>query len=287
MKRIYPARLITRYPLTSFFALTFLLIWLSLAANVSGHFPAFGEWPVSFQGHLVGVLRTRRTLINWIPNLAAVIVLSVTGGWEAVRHLFARFLKWRVGIGSWSAALLLPVATASMAVGIYGLAGGDINLSFVGSIPAVFFIRFIFALSAEGVGGEAGWRGFALERMQRKYTPLVASIVVGIFWALCHLPIVTIRGFDAVELSAFMATVMSLSVILTWFYNRTKGSLLIVAVVHCLFDAVDAAYSRNFTALLPRKEFMAAFMAVLVVTAVILIASTRGRLGLIRARESV
>ena len=279
MKRTYPARFITRYPLTSFFALTLLMIGLSLAANISGHFPAFGEWPISFNGHLVAVFRTRRTLINWIPNLAAVIVLSITGGWEAVRQLFARFLKWRVGMNSWAAALLLPVATASIAVGISGLAGGVVNLSFIGLIPAVLFIRFIFALSAEGVGGEGGWRGFALERLQQKYTPLAASIVIGIFWALCHLPIVTIRGFDAVELSAFMATVMSLSIILTWFYNRTKGSLLIVAVVHCLFDAVDAVYSRNFVALLPRKEFMTAFMAVLVVTAVILIAVTRGRLG--------
>ena len=285
MKTNYPSRFITRYPLTSFFVLTLLMIWMSLAANISGYFPGLGEWPVSFDGHLVAVFRTRRTLINWIPNLAAVIVLSVTGGWSAIRQLFARFLKWRVGTGVWTAAVLLPVATASIAVGIYGLAGGDVDLSLLGAIPAVLSIRFLFALSAEGVGGEAGWRGFALDRLQQKYTPLAATVVVGMFWALCHLPIMTIRGFDAVELSAFMATVMSLSVILTWFYNRTKGSLLVVAVIHCLFDALDAAYSRNFTAILPRKEFMTVFMAVLVVTAVTLIASTRGQLELRRIKS--
>lgn len=218
-------------------------------------------------------------MINWIPNLAAAIVLGVTGGWGAVGCLFARFFKWRVGAGCWIAALVLPVATASVAVGIYSLAGGEVELGFIGSVPAVLFIRFLFALSAEGVGGEAGWRGFALDRLQQKHTPLAASIMVGAFWALAHLSIVTIRGFDAWEISSFMATVMGLSVILTWFYNRTKGSLLVVAVVHCLFDAVDAAFSRNYVAIVPQKEFMTAFMVVLVITAVMLIASTKGRLG--------
>lgn len=280
MKLNYPARFITRYPLTLFFVLTLLMIWVSMAANISGWFPSLGEWPISLDGHLVAVFRTRRTLINWIPNLAAVIVLSVTGGWGAVRQLFARFLKWRVGAGVWTAAVLLPVAAATVAVGVYGLAGGKLDVSHIAAIPALLVIRFCFALSAEAVGGEAGWRGFALERLQRKYTPLIASVIVGALWALCHWPIVTIRGFNTGEIATFMAAVMSLSVLLTWFYNRSKGSLLVVAVVHCLIDAADAVFSRNFTALMPRMEFFALLTAVLVVTAVILIASTRGRLGI-------
>ena len=280
MKRNYPARFITQYPLTSFFALTLFLIWLSLAANISGRFPALGEWPVSFKGHLVAVFRTRRTLINWIPNLTAVIVLCVTSGGVSVRRLFARFLKWRIGIKLWFTAVLLPIAVASIAVGVYSFAGGTINISFIRSIPMILLIRFLFALSAEGIGGEAGWRGYALDRLQKKFTPLAASIVVGVFWALCHLPILTIRGFDGTELTAFMATVMSLSVILAWFYNRSQGSLLIVAVVHCLFDAIDATYSRNFTALIPRKEFMIVFMVALVATALSLVVLTQGKLGI-------
>ena len=250
-----------------------------MAANISGKFPAFGEWFVSLDGHLVAVFRTRLTLINWFPNVAAVLILCVTGGWGAVRRLFARFLKWRVGINAWIIALLLPLIAASIAVGLYGLAGGKIDLSAAGSIPAVLFLRFIFALSAEGVGGEAGWRGFALEHLQHRFSPLKASLIVGIFWALCHLPIVTIRGFDTGELYCFIMLVMCLSVILAWIYNRTQGSLLVVAVVHCLFDALDATYSRSFVALLPRKEFMLAFMGVLTAVTLIIITATKGRLG--------
>jgi len=279
MERTRPVKFIENYPLTSFFALTFLMVWVGLAANISGMLPAFGEWPLSLDGHLTAVFRTRRTLLSWMPNVAAIIILGVIGGWPAVRQLFTRFLKWRVGIKLWLAALLLPLITASVAVGLLGLLGMEVNLSRIGLVPAMLFLRFIFALSTGGIGGEAGWRGFALEHLQQRYTPLKASIVVGIFWALSHLPIVTIRGFDNVELFTFMTTVLCLSIILTWFYNRTQGSLLVVAFVHCLFNAVDATTSRSFVAMLPRKEFMFAFMLVLATAAFALIFATRGRLG--------
>jgi len=256
------------------------MIWLGLVANISAKFPAFGERSLSLDGHLVAVFRTRLTLINWFPNIAAAVVLGVIGGWQAVGQLFARFLKYRVSIIVWAMALLLPLITASVAVWIYGLAGSEVNLSGIGLIPAVLCLRFLFALSAEGIGGEAGWRGFALEHLQQRYTPLKASMIVGIFWGLCHLPIVTIRGFDSAELTYFIVTIMCLSVILAWFYNRSQGSLLIVALVHCLFGAVDATYSRSFVALLPRKDFMLVFMLVLALVAIVLIFTTRGRLGI-------
>ena len=256
------------------------MVWAGLAANISGKFPAFGEWPLSLDGHLVAVFRTRLTLFNWFPSIAAVVVLSVTGGWIAVRQLFARFLKWRVGVQLWVIALLLPLITASVAVGLYGLAGMEISLNRIELIPVILFLRFIFALSAEGIGGEAGWRGFALEHLQQRYSPIRASIIVGIFWALSHLPIVTIRGFDTVEILCFMVTVMCLSFIFTWVYNRAQGSLLIVALLHCLFNAVDATYSRNFSALLPRNDFMLVFMLVLAMVALVIIFTTIGRLGM-------
>jgi len=276
-------KFIKKYPLTSFFALTFLMVWLGLAANISGKFPAFGEWPLSYDGHLVAVFRTRITLFSWMPSIAAVVVLSVTGGWISVHQLFARFFKWRVGIQPWVMALLLPLLTASVAVGLYALAGMEVNLNRIELIPVILFLRFIFALSTEGIGGEAGWRGFALEHLQQRYSPLWASVIVGIFWALCHLPIVTIRGFDAVELFCFMVMVMCLSIILAWCYNRSQGSLLIVALVHILFNAVDATYSRSFVALLPRKDFMLVSMLVLAMVAIFLIFATRGRLGIATA----
>jgi membrane protease YdiL (CAAX protease family) len=198
----------------------------------------------------------------------------------------ARFLKWRVGMKLWLLALSVPLIAASVAVWLYGLAGGQVNLSSIGWLPAVLSLRFVFAMSAEGIGGEAGWRGFALERLQQRLTPLKASLVVGIFWALCHLPILTIRGFDAGGLGCFTVTVLCLSVILTWFYNITDGSLMIVALVHCLFDAVDAAYSRNFTALVPAEGFMPAFMVVLLAAALILIIRTKGHLGLYEVSQT-
>ena len=279
-----PDQLIKKFPVTAYFALTFLLVWLGMALNISGLFPPFGERSILLDGRVTAVFRTRLTLMNWFPNIAAAVILGVTGGWGAVRQLFVRFLRWRTGLLMWAMAIFLPAITAILAVVFYRLAGGYVDLSRVDMIPAVLGIRFLFALTAEGVGGEAGWRGFAQEHLQRKYPPIAAALIVGLFWGLIHLPIVTIRGFDLTETLCFMAIIIGLSIVLAWFYNRSKGSLLIVALVHCLFDAFDATFSRSFAAMVLRKSYLLTFTGVLTTAVLIIIAATYGRLGISPAK---
>jgi len=276
--------MIKRFPLTFFFILTFLLIWLSMAANVSGLFPTFGEWTWRVEGHPVATFRTRQTLINWIPNMVCLFVLWQTEGWKAVKKLFAGFLKWKVGFRIWSWAIILPLASSVAATVFQGLRGGELQFTQLPYLPLVLLIRFLLALTTESVGGEAGWRGFAQARLQEKYHPLLTSFWVGLLWGLSHLPIVTIRGFNAQELWYFMVSIISLSIILTWFYNTTHGSLLVVAFVHALMNVVDASLSRLFTAIMSRSDFMFVFMMALGMAAGSMIMTTRGRLGLAKIK---
>ncbi|HJY45537.1 MAG TPA: CPBP family glutamic-type intramembrane protease [Propionibacteriaceae bacterium] len=61
---------------------------------------------------------------------------------------------------------------------------------------------------------------------------MCASLIVGGLWGLWHLPLYLI-GLDRRPLSLFPAFVLSVvaaSVVCTWMYNGTGGSLLIVAL---------------------------------------------------------
>ena len=84
------------------------------------------------------------------------------------------------------------------------------------------------------MGEELGWRGFALPHVQRKHSALGASLVIGALWGCWHLPLFLV-GTDSRPPSifpAFVLAVVATSVIYTWMYNSTGGSLLIVVLYH-------------------------------------------------------
>ncbi|HNN07033.1 MAG TPA: CPBP family intramembrane metalloprotease, partial [Leptospiraceae bacterium] len=104
---------------------------------------------------------------------------------------------------------------------------------------------FIYNLIFFGLGEEAGWRGFALPRFQEKMSPLRAGILLTLFWALWHLPLFLYRpGYLSMGVAGAVGWVLSLltgSILLTWFYNSSKGSILICAVFHTAMDVVFTA----------------------------------------------
>ena len=108
-----------------------------------------------------------------------------------------------------------------------------------GSIPDILKLivtYFCLALIFGGpFGEELGWRGFALPRLQKKYSPLIASLILSIIWSLWHLAD-DIHGpfFGSVLFGIIFRPFWSfpLTVIFTWFYNRTNGSILIALLLH-------------------------------------------------------
>src|SRR5207253_2297396 len=78
-----------------------------------------------------------------------------------------------------------------------------------------------------GVDEELGWRGFALPRLQDRYGALIASVVLGIFWAGWHIPAwyAAGSGQDLISFPVFEVSVIGAAILFTWLYNSTGGSL--------------------------------------------------------------
>jgi membrane protease YdiL (CAAX protease family) len=167
-----------------------------------------------------------------VPSAVAILLVAVLYGKAGVGQLLRRLLIWRVGAGWWVVVLLLSTP-ALAAVGLSILLGGDapdVAVTIPGAV--LLFLFFIFPGSAGGE--EIGWRGFALPRLQRGRSALGASVVLGLAWGVWHLPLYLL-GAELRPLSLFapwvLLTVAS-SVILTWMYNGTGGSLLVIVVFH-------------------------------------------------------
>ena len=126
-------------------------------------------------------------------------------------------------------------------------------------------------------------RGFALPRLQERHGPLRGSLILGVLWAAWHLPLfwsgVWTPPTDA-NIAMFTVMIMALTIIMTWVFNNAAGSLLIMILMHASFNTFA---NRVAAPLFPAPIFTDyGLLPVLIgfgITAVVLIAVTRGRLG--------
>ena len=146
------------------------------------------------------------------PMVAALLVAAICYGKAGVKELLGRYVRWRIGWRPLTFALLFPAVISLMAAAV--------NIAAGAARPAVAQLaawpelmpKFIFVLLFVGVGEETGWRGFALPELQKRLSPVVASLVLGAIWAAWHIPLFFIKGYyqnDLWNANAVYAAVLS------------------------------------------------------------------------------
>ncbi|MFL6584445.1 MAG: CPBP family intramembrane glutamic endopeptidase [Chthoniobacterales bacterium] len=210
---------ISRHRLVVFFALAYLLSWY--------------PW-------IIALVRGRSSGPNPLgPLLAALIVSALAGGRKEVKGLLGRLVRARVGSRWYGFIVLLPLFCCLIATAITLLVTGS-KLVFpspekLREIPD----RFIFILLFIGLGEEPGWRGFALPALQRKHSPILASLILAPLWALWHAPLFG-NEFPLPILPAFIVGLFGATLVQTWLFNRTRGSVLLQMLFHATVNTVGA-----------------------------------------------
>jgi membrane protease YdiL (CAAX protease family) len=108
-----------------------------------------------------------------------------------------------------------------------------------------FFWAFLFG---GALNEEAGWRGFALPRLQSRFSPMITSIIIGAFWGLWHVPLHVIDvGMYGGNPWGALIRIMDIprAILFTWLYNRTKGNLLAVMLFHAAINTTSYFLSRS------------------------------------------
>jgi membrane protease YdiL (CAAX protease family) len=252
--------LIRQHSTTTFFLFTFLITWAVWVPNVLD--------PDNFVGTLAAYW-------TYMPAVAAVIVAAIVG---SLRDLGARLVRWRVGWRWYAVVLLGPAAfyaaVAAVHVG-FGWSGepdqpNALRAALIGLLP--LFLVFILT---DGLGEELGWRGFALPRMLKRTGPMLASLVLGVIWALYHLPLFWTVGRPLYGESFLILLVElpAMSVLYTWVFQHTAGSALLAILFHAsgsawwsvfvaTVSAAEADSLRSTLVILLLKWLLAAAVAV-------------------------
>lgn len=172
------------------------------------------------------------------PGIVALLFTYRERGAGGVRALLARLVKWDVG-WRWFAFALLFMVLVKLLVALIVLVStgawpmfGDVPL------PLLFAAAIGSTMLGGQIGEELGWRGYALPRMARAMSLGAASVLLGVIWAVWHLPLFFILGGDTVGQSFpfYLLQVTALSVALGWVYMKTHGSLLVTMLLHAAIN---------------------------------------------------
>jgi uncharacterized protein len=163
------------------------------------------------------------------PLLAAVLVSRFEPGGAGAGAPFRPLRIWRVRVGWYLVALCLPGAIFVAAMGAYRLfGGGDAGPWFYPPTDG----QRLAAMIVFPVGEEIGWRGFALPRLQERYGPLNASLMLGALWGFWHVPMFLLAGITPGTFVILIPSFLAGSLVFTWIYNRTPAGLLLVILAH-------------------------------------------------------
>ena len=227
--------LIRKHPFAAYICITYVISWaieIPLALKAQGiteNSPPFAIHYLAAFGPFFGGL-----IITWILN-----------GSEGLRELWSRTIRWRVAPVWWLVALS-PILLFLLGAIVMRLVQGvwvDFSiLNHFDFLPDIGVLVILVWLVTYGFGEEIGWRGFFLPRLQHGRSPWSATVILWLVWAAWHVPsfFYLHTASNAGALFGFLIGVLAGAIFLTWLYNNSGGSVLLVAVWHGLFDYTTA-----------------------------------------------
>jgi membrane protease YdiL (CAAX protease family) len=217
---------VARYPLLSFFILAIVITWLLSLPSLWFDVP----------------FKPFQTAGAYGPLAAAVIVSAAMGSAE-LNALFRRMTNFRFGLVWYLIAifgnLLLYLLVA-------GLSGAPLAQSLAEKWSLTFTLYLPALLTSylvNPIGEETGWTGFALPRLQKRFKPWLAAVILGAVWAIWHLPAFFVPSemgaFHPVNFIFFVLSSIFIRIVWTWVTNNAQGSGIAGILLHASSNAVS------------------------------------------------
>jgi uncharacterized protein len=245
-------RWVDRHRFLAFVVLAYAISWgLWLVAAVGG-----GRVPF-----LLGALG---------PMAAAAIVTVWTG--RSLLAWIRPVWRWRVPLRWWLYALGLPTLLFAVVTLVLQLFGLPVDWSLATDRLPAYLSTFVFVLFLGGALEEPGWRGFGLPALQERYSPLWATLILGLVWGVWHIPVYGPAGFVVPLVLAFFYTLL-------WNATRSVGLCILL---HASFTPAQDLFilmpqEQAYTPGLDAPDWV--ILGTYVVAALVVVVLTRGRLG--------
>jgi len=235
------------------YALSFVGGQLFYNPNISDYFPQ----------PLLLILRILFLPAIVAPFSVAILLSYVENKKYGVRNLLKKFCHKRIPIQWYILAIIIPFVVHFFASILDSWRGTNFLPPF-GNVSERTIVSMIIIFILAGVGEEMGWRGYLLPRLQKKYSSVISSIIVGLVTGFWHLPLFLIRGafHSNHAFIPFLLLSIAFSFIYTWLMDNTHA-VLILALFHTFHDIA----SMNFS----QRDHLSSFLVYAVIAVIIVI----------------
>lgn len=216
-------------PLLKYFSLTYLIF-----------FVLFGFTGAAITLQMPNVIPdVLQVVCAWSPTFAFLILYKKLVPGLALGEFIKGQFRAKAGRGLLTAVGLQVLVFIGM-IALISIVNKTPLLTVVDASVSVVVLGFFNQLIRGPLGEEIGWRGYALNQLQKKHSPLLSTIIIGAVWGFWHTPLWFVTsGYSGIQLieyiALFLVGIMSLSILITYFYNKSKN-LLIPIVMHQLLN---------------------------------------------------
>jgi membrane protease YdiL (CAAX protease family) len=206
----------------------FLVLSFGLTWGIAAILILFYDQVVAIFGE-ISVSNPLYILAVYAPGIAGVFLVWRHYGLAGLGSFLKRMTLWRAPVKWWLFLILGIPAVVYTGAAIKGTISDPFPFSpWYQVLPALAFFLFLGPIE------EFGWRGVALPILQRRFAPFWAGLIIGIISATWHIPAFLLSGSPLSDWSfaPFFGGVIAICVILTPFFNASKGSLLIAYLYH-------------------------------------------------------
>ena len=213
------------------------------------------------------------------PAIAEIILISHTYDKEQWRDYWQRVFDIRRISKKWHLVIWLTFPVLNTLAFLLSVLASSSSLEFetarnLISEPLRIFPFVIFILLYGPLPEELGWRGYALDGLQARYSALFSSLILGVVWALWHLPLFFMKGqwqhdvlkFGTLDFWTFISSPIFLSILFTWIYNNTNRSTLSAIFFHFMCN-----FSGNLIPLTEQGRLYSLILIIILSMAVTLI----------------
>lgn len=246
--------------LWAFISLTFAFTWLLwVPSAIFGQNFTNSPWGIPY---LLG---------GFGPSLAGLWLVYRGRSPESRSEFWKRLVDiHRVPASVYLLILLIFPAAYAISLFLHLQFGGDLpaldTLSGVASQPVILIAMALLGIFTGPLSEELGWRGYALDILQSRWSPLVSSLFLAVFWWAWHLPLFFMVGttqhtwgLGSAEFWIYLLQIFPLSILFTWIYNHSNRSILAAVLIHFMTN-----FSLGLVYPIPARVFLFQVLLILI-----------------------
>jgi len=171
-------------------------------------------------------------LLLLVPSTLAILLTGLAEGRKSLADLLKKLFQWRIGLRWYAIALGLPSGIILASSVLVVLLGWAPAVQFNVPERSMLIVNSIF-IPLVAILEELGWRGYALPRLLKYRSPLFSALIIGIAHGILHIGLGLADGRP--WLPTFLFPLLA-SIIWTWLFVHTRGSLAMAILFHFAID---------------------------------------------------